>query len=1828
MLDDPFLAARQNAAAPCFDLPFRLPASTGGPAAAAKVGTFALLGASAGTGKENAPQRQGQGQGVGLAPSPRLVLSSSSSASSGGRAGARPRPERRVTFSPTPLPSLQASPRHKRVWVALGGHCDERDTKRARWSGEGARGVYSNNPLLLSAREASSSSSPAGATDSPLFSAADAATATPPTSSPARAPPRASALRVCSAAPPRSPPRPLSFRPFTLPPSSVSSSVAAAQAEDDPTDSESESSAVQSLLLPRSLALPTAATAGAAASSSSPLPSPSHAPRPLSSALKGILKPRPARAAASVLGSEKEAWRRNARGRRHAVGWDAERKAAVLASRATRAAGREGEGGAEGGKGAKGKGKARARDGGNGGGSVGGRAVRAGGSRAGGGGAGRDEDDEDQQRRRRLNAGSSSAPPPASSSSSSAASLGGAGGGGDDTRRIVHDLDADDPAHFRSPLLVLRASLRPSPGGAFPPLSTAAYDGAAPSLPPRAYAGAPLPPLEDGPVPPRRRFAAPTLLADVEEAYVLLTHAAFRLPAGALPDAERTLAPLRELGAVLVAALTRDVGNVGTFNAWVEAQPAPPAPAPAASLELGLGGELGSTPPQSGQAQGKRSLTEEQMRRLRDEMGAAQAALKCAAALFRDERIVALFDGAEILTPAPLPADDTLASLVRLIALVPLSPALPILVQQHLLPFVPFFLSAQRLPPALLAPLVPEALLPSLSATLTLPPRIDRHRSAAAESLSALAALLPHAGLARAMLDCSDGAWREWLLPAFRGLWDGPKKAASVRDRTVRLLGRVVRALTMPLEGEGEDVREWAGRREQVAEEIGKELQEFLNSELPGVAPDAKERTWLDLLSKQLDAAQAPGPDGEEPTVAARLGVISLLAVLPPLMRSSFRRLETKTVVNVKGEATPQSGITPWLRPMNAMHTQTAHSALVLSALAWSHLSYAFCGTVSGRGGKSWILRLPDQRPFLVIRSILDSRQHEWEKPADDEADPVGRDERRQHARALTLALVGVAYGVAVHIQHGTSAVRDPAAPIDPPTSTRRLEQLDHVHENLLMRYLPAATSSPPVSAQVAALGWELLASIVRPRTALCNTATLDALVNTAFLDGSLATLAQEKQALFVAGALDRAVQPAQVPGWGRTWVTTRTEKVLELFEACLPRASEPELLVEATIADTWIALLASLAGTLASLRAALRWLAKLSAAGSPHAGIAAKLWTVTFASGEDALLREVGAVVEGDKEAVAAATKAWLAATPQKLPSFAEVFVAAWTKILAKAKPSEVTAEELHTVVHLLRTHVGAPTGSELATGEGWSELAHAVNSLVWQDDPAANDLSSHLVLLVSTPTDVTSDLLLITLLVSASHDFDADAQTNILTLSEHAVKQVLLNEYPSNENIALIARLLEVASDEAFPSLYDRVLQQLATVVRPTSDPLQRFSSLLAPSLNRAYELSLAVDEPDSQAFLGASLAQHSFLHATHRPILAFDTFWKATFGRATTDLAIPEEMVELLQVMKGISADFVVRGLADTQETASQLSASAPPARATATTAAADLSGRAYDADQSRLPADASSFTSGSAGADSSFTPAAPLRGGGRAASPSLHAPGVAEETQVVDETPKEVEVQRARESFAALTSEATELELESASASGGEDGGKGKRRRDSYTDDDDEVIAATDEEDTAQTRPKKSSPPPLKKVRSSKRTRASEPTFEVVVPESTRPASKKRPAPSTSSTELQDASGAAKKKRKGATTRSRSRGKADSVSPAPPTSADEPLVIENSQPAPQPAAPVVTDSQEETLRRFFALPLDTVIEAGKRLGGSPSLKRLMDLGERAREYFERVSQSSSQ
>lgn len=526
-------------------------------------------------------------------------------------------------------------------------------------------------------------------------------------------------------------------------------------------------------------------------------------------------------------------------------------------------------------------------------------------------------------------------------------------------------------------------------------------------------------------------------------------------------------------------------------------------------------------------------------------------------------------------------ADETLTALARLVVSVPAAPGLSALVQQHLLPLVPFFLRNVQLPPSVLEPLVTPVIVPSLAATLSLPPRIDRHRFTLGESLSALTSLLRHDALSRRMLAAD--AWRPWLLPAVKGLWDGPKKGTGMRDRTIKLLGCLVRVLTIELDVDADEERKWAVERQVVAEKIGEELQvrrvllvplcgtdltpraslqTLLNSELPEPHPDPEVKTWLDLLTKQLDAAQERGPDGEEPPATARFGIVSLLAVLPPLMRSSFRHMEHKMVLKEGGVLKPQQGIGPWLRPVNQLQAHPDPAVLVLSTLAWSHLAFAFCGTVSAKGVKSWVLRMPDRRPFIVFSSILHSRKECWNKRAEDEVDPVRRNQRREQARALTLAMAGIAYGATVHILHGISPVRDPAAPIDPPTSPRRLEQFDFVAKELLKTYLPLATASPPVSASVAVLGWELLSNIVRPRTAQDRGATLDKLVNSAFLDGTLAGLAQDKVPLFLASAMDRAVQPKDVPGWGVTWITTRVDKVLELLEACLPRTHMPEELV------------------------------------------------------------------------------------------------------------------------------------------------------------------------------------------------------------------------------------------------------------------------------------------------------------------------------------------------------------------------------------------------------------------------------------------------------------------------------------------------------------------------------------------------------------------------------------------------------------------------------------------------------------------------------------------
>lgn len=128
-------------------------------------------------------------------------------------------------------------------------------------------------------------------------------------------------------------------------------------------------------------------------------------------------------------------------------------------------------------------------------------------------------------------------------------------------------------------------------------------------------------------------------------------------------------------------------------------------------------------------------------------------------------------------------------------------------------------------------------------------------------------------------------------------------------------------------------------------------------------------------------------------------------------------------------------------------------------------------------------------------------------------------------------------------------------------------------------------------------------------------------------------------------------------------------------------------------------------------------------------------------------------------------------------------------------------------------------------------------------------------------------------------------------------------------------------------FPTLYKHILRHLAPLVQPTSEHLRHFAPLLTPSLERAY--NLAVNDPESQAGLEASMAALEPTHIIIQPLTSFYEFWRATFGRATGHLEIPADMVDSLHIMRRISTSFDVPGLADTQ--ASSLGSMRPAAAA---------------------------------------------------------------------------------------------------------------------------------------------------------------------------------------------------------------------------------------------------------------------------------------------------------
>lgn len=535
-----------------------------------------------------------------------------------------------------------------------------------------------------------------------------------------------------------------------------------------------------------------------------------------------------------------------------------------------------------------------------------------------------------------------------------------------------------------------------------------------------------------------------------------------------------------------------------------------------------------------------------------------------------------------------LPTAAALAKLIENIAAIAYAPDLSVSVRRDLCPFLPFFLHSISASTAdIIAPLLPTVILPSLRATLTLDPRVDRFRLSIAESLDALSVLVSEHGRATIRHD----AWRIWLCEATKGLWDGTKKAISTRDKAIKVLGRVTRVLTVyvpssdPWRTEREEVHAAIGLALRVSTESGDSIrrlgpdrrnhdhpQEFFGScSMDATAEpkdDKKEQTTnLENLLLQLrrtgddgrgDAGKSPSCRDGSPSriltlansatdaaATKSLSLLSVLALIPALLGAEFRLLSPR-------------GIGHWLLPFNELSNSPSPSVLALSALAWPHLAFAFL-RVPPPANKPWMFATKGpSRTIINYVSLFKSRNERWQRGPGADADADRKAGIRVHAKALTLAFVGAVCGATVYTRFGTSSLRRPLAPLETaPTATQR-DMFDRIFTDLLQAYLPSITTSATCH-EMQALGWQILSRIVRRRSAEDRSAFLESLVNPIFLDGSLAVVppASSKMNIVLEAAMQRAVKTSSIPGWGEEWLADNVVRVLQLFGACLPESAE-----------------------------------------------------------------------------------------------------------------------------------------------------------------------------------------------------------------------------------------------------------------------------------------------------------------------------------------------------------------------------------------------------------------------------------------------------------------------------------------------------------------------------------------------------------------------------------------------------------------------------------------------------------------------------------------------
>lgn len=290
------------------------------------------------------------------------------------------------------------------------------------------------------------------------------------------------------------------------------------------------------------------------------------------------------------------------------------------------------------------------------------------------------------------------------------------------------------------------------------------------------------------------------------------------------------------------------------------------------------------------------------------------------------------------------------------------------------------------------------------------------------------------------------------------------------------------------------------------------------------------------------DLAKLTGPmrstAGTDENATKQIATVSVLALVPALLGGAFRFIDPK-------------GIGPWMRTFNTLSESPSSPVLVLSALAWPHLAFAFLRT-PGQPNRPWMFRDNSTRPLFNYLSIFRSRIKEWQRVVDPMLDDERKEQIRLHAKALALAFCGAIYGAIVYVRYGTTSVRIANDPPDVPA--HRLPMLDRIFKEMLEVYLPEIAKSE-ASHECKIIGWQILARICRPKSSSERPVSLESLINPIFLDGTLAIIAPDsaKMNVLLDAAIQRSIKPASIPGWSEHWLVTNVDSVLQLFEKCLP---------------------------------------------------------------------------------------------------------------------------------------------------------------------------------------------------------------------------------------------------------------------------------------------------------------------------------------------------------------------------------------------------------------------------------------------------------------------------------------------------------------------------------------------------------------------------------------------------------------------------------------------------------------------------------------------------